>query len=92
MLSDDGSPVRIGSGRLRCLLAALVLKANNVVGFDELVEAVWGDDLPANPRPAVYTLVARLRAIIGNAAAIEAGADGYRLGSRRSRRGVGVVA
>lgn len=55
----------------------LLVRANRFVGFDELVEAIWGDSVPANPRPAVYTCVTRLRTITG--ATIEAGADGYRI-------------
>ncbi|SMD26109.1 AfsR/SARP family transcriptional regulator [Kibdelosporangium aridum] len=73
----DGRVVPIGSSRLRCLLAMLLVRANRFVGFDELVEAIWGDSVPANPRPAVYTCVTRLRTITG--ATIEAGADGYRI-------------
>ncbi|MCE7007166.1 NB-ARC domain-containing protein [Kibdelosporangium philippinense] len=78
----DGRVVPIGSARLRCLLAMLLVRANRFVGFDELVEAIWGDSVPANPRPVVYTCVTRLRAITG--ATIEVGADGYRIAVNES--------
>ncbi|CAM3624916.1 BTAD domain-containing putative transcriptional regulator [Kibdelosporangium persicum] len=73
-----GRVIPIGSARLRCLLAALLVRANKVVRFDELVEAVWGESVPANPRPAVYTLVTRLRSVLKDID-IEAGGDGYRI-------------
>jgi DNA-binding SARP family transcriptional activator/Flp pilus assembly protein TadD len=53
--------VEIRSGRERALLAALLLRANRLVTVDELVEAVWGQRPPDNPRATVQTLVMRLR-------------------------------
>jgi DNA-binding SARP family transcriptional activator len=39
----DGRTVSVGPGRQRSLLVTLLLHANKVVGFDELVEAGWGE-------------------------------------------------
>jgi hypothetical protein len=73
----DGRHLRISSGRQRALLAILLLRANQIVGFDELVEAVWGDSAPMHPRSAVHTCVTRLRNTIG--VVVESRADGYRI-------------
>ncbi|MFD1044810.1 winged helix-turn-helix domain-containing protein, partial [Kibdelosporangium lantanae] len=55
--------VRVG-GRQRALLALLLTRPNQVFGVDEVVEAVWGDDVPDNPRGAVHTCVTRLRNVL----------------------------
>ncbi|MFD9703521.1 ATP-binding protein [Lentzea sp. NPDC059081] len=48
--------------RLDALRQALASRPGRAVAFDELVEAVWGDDRPANPKQALRNLVQRLRA------------------------------
>jgi DNA-binding SARP family transcriptional activator len=57
----DGNPVPIPSGKQRVLLAALLLKANQVVPVDELVQRLWDCDFPDRPRRALHTCLARLR-------------------------------
>jgi DNA-binding SARP family transcriptional activator/tetratricopeptide (TPR) repeat protein len=74
----DGRKVSVGSGRQRSLLATLLLHANKVVSFDELVEVVWGERGPVHPRAAVHTCVARLRKVLGGVV-VEGGVDGYRI-------------
>jgi predicted ATPase/DNA-binding SARP family transcriptional activator len=54
-------PVGIPGDKQRALLALLVLHAGEVVPADRLVEALWGDALPANPRNALQSQVAQLR-------------------------------
>jgi DNA-binding SARP family transcriptional activator/tetratricopeptide (TPR) repeat protein len=48
-------------GRGRLVLAALLLRANSTVSRNELVDALWESDLPANPDAALQTTVSRLR-------------------------------
>ncbi|MET9629138.1 tetratricopeptide repeat protein [Lentzea sp. NPDC006480] len=48
--------------RIEALRAALAARPGQPVPFDELVDAVWGDDQPSNPRGALRNLVQRLRA------------------------------
>ena len=60
------------------LLALLALRGGRVVGVDSLIDALWGDDLPAAPRNAVQHHVTRLRAALGPDA-IAARRDGYAL-------------
>ncbi|MFE7509530.1 BTAD domain-containing putative transcriptional regulator [Promicromonospora sp. NPDC057488] len=62
VLSDDG-PVAPRGARAAGLVALLALAAPRAVTVSSLVDALWGDDLPANPRGALQNLVSRLRAL-----------------------------
>ncbi|SEQ24694.1 Tetratricopeptide (TPR) repeat [Lentzea xinjiangensis] len=48
--------------RIDALRRALASRPGLAVPFDALVDAVWGERLPANPRQALRNLVQRLRA------------------------------
>lgn len=61
--SDLGSP-SLGGRKQRVVLAYLALRIGRVAPVDELIEAGWGDDLPANPANALQYQVAQLRKII----------------------------
>ena len=61
------------------LLAVLALRRGRVVGVDELIDALWGEQLPAAPRNAIQHHVARLRAALGQES-IVGSSDGYALG------------
>ncbi|MFW0793019.1 BTAD domain-containing putative transcriptional regulator [Gordonia sp. CPCC 205515] len=52
---------QFGSPRLRCLLAALSLRANAFAPTDWLIEILWPTDEPATPDAALHNLVFRLR-------------------------------
>lgn len=71
-----GEPV-VGD-RPQALLAALA-SAGRVVRAPQLVEAVWGEDVPANPGKALQVLVSRTRSACAPEAVVR-DADGYRLG------------
>jgi WD40 repeat protein/DNA-binding SARP family transcriptional activator len=60
------------------VLAHLVLGANQVVPAEHLVDAVWGDDLPQDPKATLQIYVSRLRSAIGGDA-IEGRPPGYLL-------------
>ncbi|MCI0634103.1 MAG: winged helix-turn-helix domain-containing protein [Actinobacteria bacterium] len=64
------------------MLAHLVLGANKVVSAEHLIDAVWGEDLPDDPRSTVQTYVSRLRSVLGSEG-IEARAPGYLLRAER---------
>jgi predicted ATPase/DNA-binding SARP family transcriptional activator len=59
--TDDGRLVDLGGARLRRLLIRLALDPGRAVGAGSLVDAVWGDEPPANAANALQALVSRLR-------------------------------
>ena len=72
--------VRIPPGRQEVVLAALLLDSNRVVGTDQLVDLIWGDDPPETARTQVQICVSRLRRTIsdgGVEAPITTRAPGY---------------
>ncbi|QFZ23439.1 AfsR/SARP family transcriptional regulator [Saccharothrix syringae] len=75
----DGRVVPVPAGRVRVLLAALLLHADEVVPADRLVEWLW-DDAPPNPRRARATLqmvVTRLRQALGEVNVVRTAGAGY---------------
>ncbi|WP_344033044.1 BTAD domain-containing putative transcriptional regulator [Paeniglutamicibacter psychrophenolicus] len=61
----DGVPVVLPAGRRRAVLAVLLLHRGYMVGADALIDAAWGRDLPESPPAALYTVISRLRGILG---------------------------
>jgi DNA-binding SARP family transcriptional activator/ABC-type transport system substrate-binding protein/streptogramin lyase len=57
----DGSVVPIGGAKPRALLALLLLRANEVVPRDELVEALWPERPPGASAHSLDVQVSRLR-------------------------------
>ncbi|MEU4191877.1 BTAD domain-containing putative transcriptional regulator [Kribbella sp. NPDC026611] len=57
---DGDREIRIGRRQERVILAALLLRANDVVGVDELVDLVWPEGT-VEGRGAVQVYVSRLR-------------------------------
>ena len=57
--------VRISAGKQRVLLAALLLRANQVVAVDELAEALWDGSPPGSARVTLQNYVKRLRQALG---------------------------
>jgi predicted ATPase/DNA-binding SARP family transcriptional activator len=73
-----GRRVDIPGSKRQALLAMLAFASGRVVVVDDLIDALWGADLPAAPRNAVQHHVARLRAAVGHEAVAGSG-DGYAL-------------
>lgn len=71
-----GAPV-VGE-RPQALLAALALDGRTVRD-ESLVDAVWGEDVPASPVKALQVLVSRTRTACAPEAVVREG-EGYRLG------------
>ncbi|MEU7215008.1 AfsR/SARP family transcriptional regulator [Nocardia iowensis] len=59
-----GQPLDLGPLKQRRLLVALILKANNPVSREEIIESVWHRETPNSVVNLVYTYVARLRRIL----------------------------
>lgn len=64
----DGAVLPLRTRRHGALLTALLMHANRVVPPSQLIEAIWGEDLPAGPERALHTSVSRLRSALGRAA------------------------
>jgi DNA-binding SARP family transcriptional activator len=67
-VTDDGDALTPGGARLRQLLAIFLVRPNEVVSADRLVEDLWGDATPANPIPALHTYVSHVRRLFGREA------------------------
>ncbi len=61
---DDGSLLSLTSSRQRAVLAMLLMADGHPVGPDRLIEAVWGDALPANPSNTLQQTVTQLRKVL----------------------------
>lgn len=75
----DGAVIPLPSGRARVLLATLLLRSNQVVPVDELVDRLW-DGAPPNPSRAKATLqmvVTRLRQSLGDVDVVRTASGGY---------------
>src|SRR5580704_3525082 len=55
----------VSAGKQRVLLAALLLRANEVVGAGELAQAVWEGQPPETARVTLQNYVKRLRQALG---------------------------
>src|SRR5713101_1228683 len=74
----DGRALPLGGPKQRALLALLLLSANEVVSRDRLVDALWGERVPASAHRSLDTYVYRLRALLGGGR-IERRPPGYLL-------------
>src|SRR5262245_21627946 len=61
----DGEPVAIPAPRQRALLGFLLVRANEPVSQDELIDQLWGEDAPPNARASLQNQVHALRKLLG---------------------------
>jgi peptide/nickel transport system substrate-binding protein len=64
-LSQDGKAVSLGGRKQRTLLAVLLLRRNQNVPRDALVEALWGEHPPPSWGQTLDSYLYRLRKIVG---------------------------
>ena len=62
---ENGQPVHLGGRQQRALLAVMLLRRNEVVPTDELVDAIWGARPPPTAQVMVQLYVSRLRKLFG---------------------------
>jgi DNA-binding SARP family transcriptional activator len=62
---EAGKQVPVGGAKQRALLAVLLLHANQVVGSDRLIDALWEGQPPDTARKALQVYVSQLRKRIG---------------------------
>jgi DNA-binding SARP family transcriptional activator len=58
---DEGLQLPLGGPKPRALLASLLLRANEVVATDRLIEDLWGEDSPERAAAALRVNVSRVR-------------------------------
>ncbi|HEV2781582.1 MAG TPA: AfsR/SARP family transcriptional regulator [Actinophytocola sp.] len=85
-ITNGSERIELGSGKLRVLLATLLLRANHTVSVDELVDRLWGAHAPKGARTTMQTYVMRLRRVLGDDGAepelIHTRPGGYLIGIR----------
>jgi DNA-binding SARP family transcriptional activator len=72
-------PVELKRRQERLLLAVLLLEPGKPVPAERLIELLWPDALPANPRRALQVYMSRLRAVLD--VELTSGRDGYAIHS-----------
>ena len=62
----DGEPLALGGRQQRALLAALTLRANELVSSERLIDELWPEDPPDTADHLVHVYVSRLRKALGD--------------------------
>jgi predicted ATPase/DNA-binding SARP family transcriptional activator len=76
----DGRPVDVRGTKRRAVLALLAIAGGRVVTVDQLLDALWQDDLPEFARQSLHSQVSRLRGNLGTASGrLQTHPDGYLL-------------
>jgi len=78
-VSRGDAVLALPGARLRGLLVRLALAGVRAVEPGVLVDAIWAEDPPAGPGPALQALVSRLRRALGAAGDVAQVPGGYRL-------------
>jgi YVTN family beta-propeller protein len=60
-VEDGPQSLRLGGPQQRALLALLLLRANEVVPVDEIIDGLWGTEPPASATKSVHALISKLR-------------------------------
>jgi DNA-binding SARP family transcriptional activator/pimeloyl-ACP methyl ester carboxylesterase len=58
---EGASPVRLAAGKQRALLAVLLLNANRTVSREQIIDDLWGDDVPESAQKMVQIYVSQVR-------------------------------
>jgi DNA-binding SARP family transcriptional activator/tetratricopeptide (TPR) repeat protein len=74
----DGRPLPLGSRKQRMLLAALLLRPNEAVSVDRLIDALWGEAAPERAAKSLQVYVWQLRKVLGREM-LQTRAPGYAL-------------
>ncbi|HEY3906508.1 MAG TPA: BTAD domain-containing putative transcriptional regulator [Streptosporangiaceae bacterium] len=73
----DGAPQTVPGLRRRAVLATLALRAGEVVGTDQLIDAVWGTAVPSTAANTLQSHVSYLRHLLPGKSVIVARPPGY---------------
>ncbi|TLP97427.1 AfsR/SARP family transcriptional regulator [Nesterenkonia salmonea] len=61
---DAGGIVDVPERKVRALLVSLAASVGETVSVDTLIDRVWGEDLPANPRRVLQAKLSQLRSLL----------------------------
>jgi len=79
-VEDRGQSLPLGGHQQRALLALLLLRANDVVPVDEIIEHLWGPESPPSATKSVHALISKLRRRLENdPAGVDPGQNGVLL-------------
>ncbi len=62
---DDGAPVQLGGRNQRAALTLLLLRANEPVSTERLVDQLWGEHPPRTATTSLQNTVVQLRKLLG---------------------------
>jgi len=62
---DDDGRLQLGGPKQRTVLAHLLLRANNLVTAERLIDALWGEEPPGSARNTLQTYIKHLRKLVG---------------------------
>jgi DNA-binding SARP family transcriptional activator len=65
VLADDGTSIPLGGAKQRAVLAVLLLRANEVVSTDFLIDALWGNAVPRTASTSLQNSISALRKLLG---------------------------
>jgi YVTN family beta-propeller protein len=77
-VAKNGAEVAVGGGKQRALLALLLLRANQAVSTDRLIDQLWGKTPSASATKIVQNYVSKLRRVLGDGVLLTRG-HGYEL-------------
>ena len=62
---DEGEPIALGGRNQRAVLALLLLRANEPVSTERLVDQLWGERPPRTAKTSLQNTIAQLRKLLG---------------------------
>jgi DNA-binding SARP family transcriptional activator/basic membrane lipoprotein Med (substrate-binding protein (PBP1-ABC) superfamily) len=75
-----GEPVSLGGAEQRAVLAALLLRANEIVAVERVIDEVWGDSPPPSAAHSLEAYISRLRQLFnGHGPSLVRRGPGYSL-------------
>jgi DNA-binding SARP family transcriptional activator len=64
-VTREGERLPLGGPKQRLVLAHMLIRADEVVSADVLIDEIWGEDPPDAARPSLYSYVSHLRRALG---------------------------
>ena len=75
----DGAPVQLGGRNQRAVLTLLLLRANEAVSTERLVDQLWGEHPPRTATTSLQNAVSQLRKLLGPELQLHTRPTGYLL-------------